>query len=931
LGEEPEEATERLYRQIISRKAPANFESPREYIEGDSSPPTWKSFVGTPLYLYVQMEASGAERLKQQQQQFREVIGREGGQVLSAFGKMLSAVFFNPETAAKAVLTFRDRSRVIDAEVRLVLLAEESNHPQASSKRLVERARELLLCTSPGQLLLDEKAAELFGGLNLPEGMALHPIETQQRGREPVQPLHILESRESTQDSGQTAVPAGSPGNLKALPTTFIGRKRELASVRKMIRSTKVRLVTLTGAAGAGKTRLALQTAAELRDSFEHGQFVVDLAVLNKPEHVLGAVSSALNVREAGDDRQSLLETLTAFLKHKTLLLLMDNFEHLLPAVPQIAQLLAECPRLKILATSREALHIQAERVFPVPPLELPPKGQPPGSMHRSEAMMLFAERANSVQPAFHLDENNAPLVAEICRCLDGLPLAIELAASHMGVLTPHILLTKLKNRLNLLKGGPRDLPERQRTLRSEIDWSYDLLDAEQRQIFMQLSVFSGGCTLDAAEAVFRLPGEEVDVFSVLSSLADKNLIELTGGDGEFRYGMLETIREYARMRLSDCGDPDAVEERFAAYYLGFAEKAEPNLYGREQKWWFGRIEEEYGNIRSALGWLYNCRGLDDGLRLASAMGWFWFRRARFSEGLHWLEMFYNAADESVSPGSRAKTAYYIGWLKLCLSSVWGNPEGKRFFTESLRLWRKTGNRRGVALSQVWLAWKAGDVEDEEGWRIADESVATARETEDPWAIAWCLKVAYSHLRRYDKTLDCRRAALEEAITLARETGDPFLLSQTLNGMGNVFSWIQELEAAEPWYLDSLRIAREIGDSWSILDNIFYLADGNLRLGRLDKAKELLTEGLRLSLEYGARGYLGWFIGGFYNVACSEGRYERAVRLGAFSESILNPGSRYDSSFAQRFNLDDEVAAAEWKIGQTMSAEGAVAFALHEE
>jgi hypothetical protein len=231
----------------------------------------------------------------------------------------------------------------------------------------------------------------------------------------------------------------------------------------------------------------------------------------------------------------------------------------------------------------------------------------------------------------------------------------------------------------------------------------------------------------------------------------------------------------------------------------------------------------------------------------------------------------------------------------------------------------------------VWLGWKERDIEGEEGWRIADESVAIARDTGDAWATAWCLKVAFSHLRRQDKDLAARRAALEEAIGLARTTGDPFLLCQTLNGMGNIYSWTRNVDASAPWYIESLRIAREIGDSWSILDNIFYLADGNLEVGRIGKAKELFAEGLRLSMDYGARGYLGWFIGGFYCVASREGQAIRAVRLGAFSELILNPESRYDPGFARELGIDNELAAVEWSVGQAMTPEQAVAYALTGE
>ena len=721
------------------------------------------------------------------------------------------------------------------------------------------------------------------------------------------------------------------PNNLPTQPTPFIGREEELAGVREALRLEEVRLLTLTGAGGTGKTRLALQAAAGLSDAFEQGVFFVDLAALRDPDHLIGAIAAALNVREAGGDDRSLLETLSDYLGRKQVLLALDNFEHLLPAGPQVAELLASCPQLKVMATSREALHLRAERVFPVPPMQLPSQGQRAEEMTRCEAVRLFADRAAAVRPTFELSEENAEVVAEICIRLDGLPLAIELAATQIGVLTPQALLSKLEDRLNLLKGGPRDLPERQQTLRSEIDWSHELLGPGERRIFRRLSVFPAGCTLEAAEAVCRMAGGDPDVLSDLSGLAEKSLVRLVEDTEEPRFRMLETIREYARERLEESGELDVLEPRFADYFLRLVEEAEPELYGPDQMRWFNRIEEEYGNIRAALAWLYDRQELVDGLRLAGALGWFWFRRARFAEGEHWLELFRAAASEGGPPGLRAKAAYALGWLKLCVGSAfWGNPEGKHFFRESLELWREAGHQRGIALSQVWLGWKGG-VEGTDGWALADESVAIARETGDPWTIAWCLKVAYSHLRREDKELAPRRAALEEAVALARQTGDPFLLSQALNGMGNVFGWIGELEEAEPWYRDSLHLARQIDDSWSILDNINCLADVCLGLEQILKAKELFAEGLRLAMDLGARGYLPWFIGGFYGVARREGQNERAVRLGAFSEAILNPDSRYDPRLAEELGLDKEVAVAEWKTGQAMTLEQAVAYALAGE
>lgn len=741
----------------------------------------------------------------------------------------------------------------------------------------------------------------------------------------------LPEHQNLTQGLQQIPTPDNRPGNFQIQPTSFIERKKELSLVRGTLSMEKVRLLTLTGAGGIGKTRLAQQAAVGMSQNFVQGVFFVDLAAIHDPNHVVGAIAAVLNVRETGDESRSQLDMLKDYLGTRQVLLLLDNFEHLLSSALQVAVLLASCPNLKVLTTSREALRLRGERVLKVSPMELPSQGQNFEVMKRSEAVQLFTERATAVRSTFTLTSKNIETVAEICIRLDGLPLAIELAAMHIKILTPRALLTKLKNRLNLLKGGPRDLPERQQTLRNEIDWSYDLLKPEERRIFMELSVFPVGCTLDAAEAVCFRTGGEPDIFSILSLLTEKSLVRLVESNGEPRFRMLETIREYARERLMGSGELDALESRFAAYFLQFAEQGEPELYGPDQIQWFERIEDEYGNIQRALSWLYDQRNLVDGLRLAGSLGWFWFRRARFSEGQSWLELFRDAVGEIAPPGTRAKAAYYLGWMRLCVSSVWGNPEGKPFFKESLRLWREVGNKRGIALSQVWLAWKEGDIEGRDGWILADDSVAIARETEEPWVIAWCLKVAYAHLRRKDKTLICRKEALKEAIDIARKVQDPFLLSQMLNGMGNVFNWIRELESAEPWYLDSLRIAREIGDSWSILENIYYLADGNLGLGRISKAKELFTEGLRLSLDYGARGYLAWFIGGFYALSKREGRSLRALKLGAFSELILNPDGRYDPYLAEELDLDEELAATEWEKGQAMTMEQAVDYALMEE
>ena len=405
-------------------------------------------------------------------------------------------------------------------------------------------------------------------------------------------------------------------------------------------------------------------------------------------------VRATLGVPEAGGDGRTLLETLEDYLAGKKVLLLLDNFEHLLPAAPEVAQLLANCPRLKVLATSRQALHLRAEQLYAVPPMQLPAQGQRPEVIECCEAVRLFAQRAKAVQPSFALNERNVRLVAEICIRLDGLPLAIELAATHVRVLSPRAILTRLENRLRILRGGLQDLPERQQTLWNEIDWSHKLLDERERRVFRRMSLFPGGCTVDAAMAVCGVTGEDEEVLQSLTSLADKSLVRLGEGDVEPRFLMLDTIREYARERLEESGEVSTVEKGLAEYFLDFAERAEPFLYGPSQKQWFDRIEAEYDNIRAALAWMDAAGERGMGLRLAGALGWVWFRRARFTEGEHWLERFRSAEDVADTPGPRAKAVYFLGWMHLCVGrTFWGNPLRARGF--SVRV-SGSGGRRGT-------------------------------------------------------------------------------------------------------------------------------------------------------------------------------------------------------------------------------------------
>jgi len=391
------------------------------------------------------------------------------------------------------------------------------------------------------------------------------------------------------------------PNNLPMQPTLLVGREREVEDVRGRLLAPEVRLLTLTGPGGTGKSRLALQSAADLIEEFEDGVFFVALATLTDHTLVTSSVAQVLGVRESGD--QPLLEGIKDYLQDKRLLLVLDNFEQVLEAAPQAGEILSAAPRLKVLATSRIPLGIYGEREYAVPPLAIPdPKRLPTLEvLSQYEAVRLFIERAEATKAGFEITSENAPAVAEICARLDGLPLAIELAAARIKLLPPSSILARLTNRLKLLTGGARDLPERQRTLRCAIEWSHTLLDEGEKTLFARMAIFSGGRTLEAIEAVCDAQGDlPMDAFDSVSSLVDKSLLrQEEGPEGEPRFMMLETIQEYAREKLRESGEAEEIGHAHARHFLGLAEEAE--LTGPEQAWWLERLEAEHDNLRTTL------------------------------------------------------------------------------------------------------------------------------------------------------------------------------------------------------------------------------------------------------------------------------------------------------------------------------------------
>jgi predicted ATPase/class 3 adenylate cyclase len=531
--------------------------------------------------------------------------------------------------ATQRALTDEPRPEIGPLPVRMALQVGEAAPNARGDYHQVpalNRLARLLAAGHGGQVLLTEAVRHQLDGL-LPTGVSLRDLG-KHRLRDLLAPEQI--SQVVIDGLPDHFPPLKSlerhPTNLPVQPNPLVGRAAELVKVSDLLMHEDVRLVTLTGVGGTGKTRLALQVAADLLDRFEDGVLFVDLAPLADPSLMLPTIAPTLGIREAGG--RSLRDSPVSYLTGKRLLLLLDNFEHLLAASSVVADLLAACGDLKVLATSRATLHVRAEREFPVPPMALPDPTRLPAPDRLAEvaAVTLFVQRTQAAEPDFALTAENASAVADLCVRLDGLPLALELAAARVKLLPPPALLTRLERRLPVLTGGPRDLPARQRTLRDTIAWSHDLLSPQEQTLFQRLSVFAGGSTLEAVEAVAN-PDGGLDTFAALAALVDHSLLRQSeGADGEPRFVMLETIREYGLERLAE-HDADVLRESHAHYYLALAERLRPRIDSREGKTVLARLDAEHPNLRAALTWAIEQGDADIGVQLGAASWKFWYVR----------------------------------------------------------------------------------------------------------------------------------------------------------------------------------------------------------------------------------------------------------------------------------------------------------------
>ncbi len=630
------------------------------------------------------------------------------------------------------------------------------------------------------------------------------------------------------------------PHNLPLLLTKFVGREKEIAEVKDLLGS--ARLLTLTGAGGSGKSRLAIEVGREVLDSFEDGVHLVDLSPLDDHNLVLATITRTLEIHE--NPGATTLESLTQFLRDRHLLLILDSFERVLQAAPAIGELLNACPDLVVIVTSRASLRLRGEQEFPIPPMGVPDLERLPkdADLSHYEAIALFAERARAASFDFYLGPGDARIVAEICRHLDGLPLAIELAAVRVRLLPLGVLRDRLSRRFDLLKGGAQDLPARQQTLRALIDWDYDLLDAQEQTLFRRLSVCAGGFSLDAAAAVADV--DDMDALEGVESLLAKSLLRRLGAlEREPRFRMLETIREYASEVLVGAGELEETQRRHACFYLSLAEEARGHFRAADQIEWLGLVERELDNMRTALGWAHEQPDPEIQLRLTGALGAFWAFRGHANEGRRWVE---SALGRSTGQATLLRANLLRAAANLARARG-AYDQAKALLEECLALQRKGGDEGGLAAALKDL----GNIHSDEGdiasaRSLWESSLSYWRKLEKPVGIHMTLN-NLGYLAQVEGRLDESIDRFQEALAIARSIDDKTGIARLLMNVGASMREKGNISEAQRLLEESLLLWRDLGAKWDIPDAFEELAVVHTEQDKTISAATLfgVAEGLR--------------------------------------------------------------------------------------
>jgi predicted ATPase len=726
--------------------------------------------------------------------------------------------------------------------------------------------------------------------------------------------------------------------NLPTQSTPFIGRRTQSTAIQELLLHADIRLVTLLGPGGTGKTRLSLQVAQELLEKFPRGVIFVPLADDKTADQFISRVAQQLAVREGG---RPLLETVKDYLRDKKILLVLDNFEQLISAVSVVAELLAAAPQLKILTSSRIALNLHGEHEFPVPPLELPQVENESTweNLIENESVTLFVGRAQAIHPDFVLTKDNASAVAEICRRLDGLPLAIELAAARVRLLQPQAIMARLDDKLKLLTGGARDLPARHQTLRNTLEWSYELLEANEKILYARLGVFVGGFTLEAAEAVCNTQGN-LDVLDGLTSLANNSLLRQEEiSDGEPRFGMLETIRSYALERLTENAESETLRAQHAQYFgnavlnqVGF------NIYTSEATSWLNWLEREHDNIRATLAWsLTSPQGIELGAGMVSILFWFWYRRGYFIEGVMWSDRLLTSPFMQV-----ASPSYMMVLMSSGLLAVWQGKQAIGFarMQESLAIQQESGEKQWLSFLLMGNAVALINMgKDVEAQPMLEQAIALFKEQQNAPFHA----ITLVHLGNVELGLGHPEQACayhEEALVKAHEINENWLISFALNNLGEVARTQGQFDRARKYYEECESLLRATGDSGDVarfVHNLGYIAQYE---EEFDLAESQFRKSLKMFRRLGNRRGIAECLAGLAGLKARLGQTEWGATMLSAAESLLMsmggawwPADRVEverNREMMRSALGTDEFTKAWKAGEAMTIDQAIAFATNE-
>ncbi|MFN2464420.1 MAG: tetratricopeptide repeat protein [Candidatus Dormibacteria bacterium] len=849
-----------------------------------------------------------ADALRSHDQVVAATVAEQGGTIVRSRGEGDSffAVFVRPVAAVAAVAEMQRRladqewPEGVSISVRVAL-----NHGTADLRagnyygQAVNRCARLRGVAHGGQVLLSQTVVALVEA-ELPAGTGLRDLGLHRlrdlAGRERVYQLDIdglpnnfplLRSLDSL------------PHNLPTQLTSFVGREAEIGELRQRLGSS--RLLSLIGAGGCGKTRLGMQLAAEVADAHDGGVWMVELAPLTDPRSVPLAVANVLGVRELpGVDLE---ETMAAWLASRDLLLFLDNCEHLVAQTAALVEgLLARCPRLRVLVTSREPLGIHGEHTWRVPSLSIPRVSEgSESSLATSDAVRLFCERAATAGAPVPAEPAELAVVAEICRRLDGIPLAIELAAARTGVLSPRQVAQRLDDRFRLLRNGSRSVLPRQQTLEATVDWSYELLTEDERSLLRRLSVFPGGWTIEAAEAVCAGEGLEAGaILDLLSQLVSKSLVVVDPGPLESRYRMLETIRQYSAVLLR--ADPAGLlaHRNHQEWYQALAADCERRLAAGQGEAW-DLLEAEYDNLRGALEWsLLHPGSAEEALTLAASLGEFWDLRCALAEGRRWLELTLSRAP--AAPDSlRARALNALGML---VSHQGDYRTAQRHFEEALSLARRGGDQRVVATTlgnYGWMQWSEGRAD--EARRHLSEGLDLARELSDPMLVARSLYL-FSHVEATEGVPNADALA-RESLALARRLGEPSIEGRSLYFLGVTAIYRGRFDEGRRHMEESIAIARRVGDRWQLPWSLSFLAFADLLTGQLNEAVDSFEEALGIARESGNNWCVARCLGGLAWCRVLTADPVEALTLAQQSLGLSHQiGARIDTALAASFMAD---------------------------